>query len=469
MTISGPEALAALGEALRDIRREEGEIVRKLGRGGERIAKIRESEGELLRQFAAGRLDAAMLAELSGAIAKAGVAVRQKLRQQGAERRASAERLGRLEVRLGELGAARKAMLEEIDGQQATLRGLSARIAAAIARDPAYERHLQVSRELKSVAAEARAKARQADIDREQKGRAYRADKLFMYLLERGYGGEGYRAGPLVRRLDGQLARFVGYQAARQNFALLNDLPALLHAHAEAARGEAVATEDAIDDIERAAIDAAGGGAVRQALADAQAGIEAIDAEIVGIEDERDALIESYVVLAEAADPGFEQAVGALSRALGSTSVTALVAAARQRQAGVDDPLVAQLNDAHLRVAEEQSDTRDEQFRLRTLAARRRELEDIEYEFKAARFDDPRSTFRDNDLIGARLNSFLTGATPAASYWAAWRRGQSWSAGTSDWGGGIGLPRHGRQAGGGSPVEAEPFSRPRLTPAGAEN
>ncbi len=182
----------------------------------------------------------------------------------------------------------------------------------------------------------------------------------------------------------------------------------------------------------------------RKRWAAAQAEIEAIDAEIITIQDERDAAIEAYVRLADANDQGFERAVDALAQALGSANVQTLVTEARLLPSGSDDPLVSQLNDARLRIVEEQTDTRDEEVRLRTLAARRRELEDIEYEFKALKFDDPRSLFRDDDLAAARLGSFLTGATTAPSYW---RRGGAARAGASaprTGGGGVGLPRHGR-------------------------
>ena len=66
MTLSGPQALRSLEEALRDIRREEDEISKRLARSAERLTKIREGEAELFRQLASVRLDANTQAELSG-------------------------------------------------------------------------------------------------------------------------------------------------------------------------------------------------------------------------------------------------------------------------------------------------------------------------------------------------------------------------------------------------------------------
>ena len=84
MSIGGPQALASLEEAMRDIRREEDEISRRLARSTEVVAKIKESEAELFRQLAQLRLDPAIQAELDGRISSA----ESKAREMGLTRRA---------------------------------------------------------------------------------------------------------------------------------------------------------------------------------------------------------------------------------------------------------------------------------------------------------------------------------------------------------------------------------------------
>ena len=103
MSISGPEALAALDEALRDLRREEDDILRKLMRGLERLAKIRDSESELLRQLAGLKLPAETQGELVGAVARAGQALRETLEARGRDFAAAVQRRRQLEQRLLEL------------------------------------------------------------------------------------------------------------------------------------------------------------------------------------------------------------------------------------------------------------------------------------------------------------------------------------------------------------------------------
>jgi len=58
MSLAGPDSLRALEEALRDIRREEDEIAKRLARSAELLIKLRAQEAELYRLLGATRLDA---------------------------------------------------------------------------------------------------------------------------------------------------------------------------------------------------------------------------------------------------------------------------------------------------------------------------------------------------------------------------------------------------------------------------
>ena len=81
-------------------------------------------------------------------------------------------------------------------------------------------------------------KAAQAEADLEQKRKPYEADPLFMYLWRRGFGTPRYRAAPFVRHFDRKVARLVGFDDARRNYAVLVELPVRLREHAEQLRAE---------------------------------------------------------------------------------------------------------------------------------------------------------------------------------------------------------------------------------------
>jgi hypothetical protein len=435
MSLSGPEALRSLDEALRDIRREEDEIAKRLARSAELVTKFRESEGELFRQLAAVRLDPATQEELSGRLSQAELRARDQLKKHASEVGETEDKLKGFDKTIGKLNAERSELLGEVEKRQGELKAIAERIAGEAGTSPEYAAARSNAEELTAIADESLRKTEQAEADRDEKGKPYRDDPLFMYLWERGYGTTNYRANNLIVWLDGMVARLVGFHRARPNFAMLNEIPLRLREHAELQAAKASEAQATVEALEQAAIDAAGGRPIREGLEKAQARIAAIDEEIVKTEDERDDAAKALRELAQGSDPAFAQAIAALGEALGREDIETLLADARATQTGQDDTIVRQIDDARQRAAEEDAETKDQKQRLKTLATRRRELEDIQFEFKKSRYDDPRSTFRDDKLAGDQLTDFLKGAITAGSYWDLWRRSQQWSGGSpSPWG-----------------------------------
>lgn len=448
MSIRGPQALASLDEAMRDIRREEEDISRRLARSAEKQGKIRENEAELFRQLAQLRLDPSVQGELDGRISGAENRARELFRSHSQELSEAEANIASLDSALAQLTAERAEALKGLESEQGALKALAARLGPSIAREPQFAAKRAEASELADIAAQSMRKTEQAEADRDQKGKPYRDDPLFTYLWEAGYGTASYRANNLVRFFDGKVADLIGFSKARPNFAMLNEIPLRLREHAERQVEIARQAELELDQLETAAIDNAGGKTLREAIVAAQARIDALDAQIVTLEDQRDDAAQALGQLSQGGNPAFEGALSELAQALGREDIQTLLTEARKTRTGQDDTLVAQIDEARARAKEEEGETRELNERLKTLAARRRELEDIQWEFKKQRFDDPRSTFRDDKLVGDVLNDFLRGGISAASYWDQWRRSQNWSAGTSDWGGGVGLPNNGRQRSG---------------------
>lgn len=459
MALSGPQAMKSLDDAIRDIRREEDELGRRLSRRTERLNKLREAEAELFAELAQTRLDADVRETVKGQLTRAEQQARAVVDRVAEETAALEAELQAIDRQIADRARMRRRLLEELETEQAKLRALSDKIARAVEKDPEYRQKQEAADALDAVAQQSLEKARLAEADREEKGRPYREDPLFMYLWEEGYGTRNYRASNLTRWLDGWVARLVGFHKARPNFAMLNEIPLRLREHAE--RQVALAQEAAgeLDVLETRAIDAAGGKPVREAIARAQEKIAEIDNEMLTLEDERDKKALDYRHKVEGRDPNLVEASKRLSAALANQSVAELLRAARATPTERDDAIVAKIEDVRLRVAEEEQDGQEDKAHLKLLAARRRELEDIEFEFKASRYDDPRSVFQEENLAGDLLGEFLRGAITAASYWDAWQKSQRWRPGTGDWGGGFGLPskRGGRRSGGSSGG----FSRPR--------
>jgi hypothetical protein len=427
MTISGPDALRSLDEALRDIRREEDDIARRLSHSSELITKIRETENELFRQLAQVRLDAGNQAELGTRLTDAETRARDMLKKHAAELASTEAALKAEDGKITALTAERASLVAEAGKLEADLKAIADRIATEATRNPDYLKQRTLAEDLTHVAEEALRKTEQAETDRDIKGKPYRDDPLFMYLWERSFGTRNYRANTLVAWLDGIVARIVGFPEARPNFAMLNEIPMRLREHAERQQQVAIEARERLTALANAAIDAEGGKPVRDKLEKANARIKAIDVEVVAVEDQRDDLARQQRDLAQGSDPAFAAAISALAETLQRNDMQTLLAEARMTRTGADDTIVKQIDDARSRAAEEENETKDHKARLKTLAARRRELEDIQYEFKKANYDNPRSTFREDRLVGDLLNDFLRGGITAAGYWDQWRRSQNWT------------------------------------------
>lgn len=443
MSIGGPQALASLEEAMRDIRREEDELSKRVARAAERITKIKESEAELFRQLAKLRLDPAIQGELDGRISSAEARARDTLKNHARDVSKAEKAMSALDANRAELVEKRNAALARLEEAQKTLADLTASLATALASDKQFQAKKAETEELDRVAEQSMRKTEQAETDREEKGRPYREDPLFMYLWDAGYGTSSYKAGNLTRYFDRMVADLVGFQKARPNYAMLNEIPLRLREHAERQEALVQDAEAELAALERAAVDRAGGGPMRQTIAAAQTEIENLDAAILALEDQRDAAASALQALAEGKDPAFEAAAAELAAALGREDIQTLLAAARVTRTGQDDTIIAQIDEARTRLREEDGESRELRERLKTLAARRRELEDIQWEFKKQRFDDPKSSFKEDRLVGDMLDQFLRGGISAASYWDQWRRSQNWAPG-SEWGAGYKSTRQNR-------------------------
>ncbi len=446
MALNGPQAMASLDDAVRDIRREENDVGKRLSRSSERVAKIRENEAELFRKLAALRLDSDGQKQIASQLSRAEREARDMLKSHAASFSQSENQIELLDEKIAALAADRRKALADIDVQQEKLKALAKQISAIIARDPEFEEKRAVAGQLQAIANESLKKASQAEADQEQKGRPYREDALFSYLWETGYGTASYKANNLVRWLDAKVARMVGYQDARANFSMLNEIPQRLREHGERQIEAAEEAQAALDEIEARAVSKAGGDPIKKALQAAQDRIETIDGQMVKAEDERDGLMKKLRQLAEGREPAFAKAVKNLATAMQGREIADLMAQARQTRTVDDDIIIAKIDDARVRLIDEENETGELRERLKVLARRRRELEDIAWEFKKSQFDDPRSVFRRDELVGDLLNEFLHGAISAASYWGQWQRSQNWRAGTTDWGGGVGLPNRGRRS-----------------------
>jgi hypothetical protein len=446
--LSGPKALNSITEALRDIRAQEQTVLERLARTSEKIARLRETEAGHFVALAETKLDQAPRDRLKGRLSRAEAKARAMIEQHqkaGETARAQAQKL---ETDLEALGEERAAKVVELEAAQALLEAVAEKAMIRLEKDKSYGGQRDELARIEDMADAALDKTEQAETAREEKGRPYRQDPLFSYLWDKGYGTKTYSANNLVRMGDDWVARLCRYLTARPNFAMLNEIPLRLREHADRLAKDAEAAAEALEAAEIEAVDKAGGKSHREAMTAAQTEIDRIDVLIVEAEDEREEALRAQRQYAEGSDPAFRDAVQLLADSLADEDISVLMAEAKRTETGKDDTLVARIEGVRRQVEGEELEAGEDRGRIKVLAQRRRELEDIAFEFKKSRYDDPRSSFDQENLVGDLLNEFLRGAITAGTYWGYWRGSQSWRGGASLPGGRVGLPRTGA---GGSP------------------
>ena len=456
MSLSGPDALRLLEEALRDIRREEDDIAKRATRGGEVLLKHCVQEAELYRLLGETRLDAEDKQIQARIIAEISSKVETAISRYEAGFADAEAAVQHAEADLSRGNAERSALQSEAIRHDAELSSHVAVVRPRLGSDAGYAAKVAAARELAAMADVAIGRAAVAEAEREAKLAPYRADQLFSYLSDRFYGTPQYASRGLFAALDARLARFIGYDRSAIAHRQINDLPLRLRQHAEQLQERARAASADIASMESSAIDSAGGRNAREAIEALALQIDALDKENVVLQDRRDAAIAARFDLARGSNPLYASVSEELNELLGRPQLRPLMAVARDGPGGNDADVIAQLDDLAQRVRDEVAEAAEYAEHLQVLTSRRRDLEDIQYEIRQRGFDNPHARFSDDRLVHEGLNEFVRGSLSAARYWDRWRQSQSWTA-----------PGYGGPGGGWgrrpSPPAGKRLSRPRGT------
>jgi hypothetical protein len=462
--ISGRQTLDGITRALKEERARLQDADRRIKAASERIVAIdaaRAKEVAALARVHVGHLAAGSADALDAGDARVGAILRRR-----------ADERERLEAKLAQIDAeaerhaSERAHLEDaLEAATAALDAAEAATQARLEGDEAYRAQRERAVAAERTARHADDKASQSEEERIQKGRAYEADPVFLYLWRRAYGTPAYRAWPLTRWLDGKVARLIGYDGARANYARLVDLPVRLREHAEAKAADADAEYEALRRLDEEAREADGVDVLERDRAAADEALAAHDAAAADLEATRRATFDELERIDLGEDAAYAEAVDHLATELARADVQALRREALATPYPEDDVIVGRLLDleaerTRLRTAIDDLKGVAEQNRARV-----RELEGLRRDFRSRRFDEPGTGFPDGDLVTSMLSQFLRGAATREVLWRVLegqrrsttrRSNPTFGSGGfgrgSPWGGGplTGSSGRGRVSGGGS-------------------
>src|SRR6478752_1960963 len=314
-TVAGGDVLGMIERMLDGTRRELEAVATRLERSTTELERQRQAELGVLSVLARIRLRE-IESGVADALDETGTRVKELLAKRGDAQAAVGVELGTEQDALAKLEQERAAQHAVVDTAEKDVGAAEAVAQQTLAADAAYGAQLEKAHASDRVASTSEEKARGAHTDRTDKGKPYEADPLFAYLWSRGYGTSRYRAGPLARMLDGWVARVDDFEPLRQNYWMLNELPARFDEHSK--RMRALADEDiaAVRALESAAAAAAGVPERQRTLAAAADALAALDKKIADQEAAVHGLVDKRAAFAAGQDDISRECTRLLSDAL---------------------------------------------------------------------------------------------------------------------------------------------------------
>jgi hypothetical protein len=436
--ISGSEALGNIDEALQQVRRHMNELDQQIQSSGEELARIGEEEVKAYQRLAAIRLDGLTKGDVISRLDETDRRVGELLSMRAGRLEQLRTQLVASHDKQSELESRRQAEREKAAKVTEELDRAEAATQERLRSDAAHQSQLEKARQADDVAKQAEGKTQRAETDLVEKGKPYQADRLFMYLWQRGYGTSEYSANPLIRFLDGWVARLIRYHDARPNYSMLLEIPARLREHAKGVRSIADKEFAALKSIEEAAAKEDGIPAIHEVLTRVEAQIAEIDTAIKAEELHFSDLSKQQAAFGAGEDELYRQCLSLLVDDVQSDGIAELQERAMASPTAEDNVIAKRLADfVHHRQDLEEA-LRGFHDRHQRQLNRLQELEQVRHKFKDRQFDGANSTFSNGAMIGAVLSEFLRGMATSPELWGTILRQQRprWTQSDPDFGSG---------------------------------
>jgi hypothetical protein len=407
--ITGREALATVEQAIGRARNQESRLETALRSATEEAVRLRAERMEAFRELARLKLEEGLIGEIEEAERRSLALLEEARRKFEAlsGERAQAQRA--VEAAEGKRHASAAAYEEAVKA----LHALRSRVEAETLVSPAWAAQRASIDELKRIAEKAEAKAQQAEGDREAKRKPYDADPLFRYLWERRYGTAHYSAGALTRFADSRVARLIGYDKARANYALLNEIPLRLREHVDQVRLDVAGEEEKLKEIERAALVSAGFGPLEERASQTKATfdtatkeLEAASTALAALDRERDG------AFLEESSP-YKHAIELLARADAAQDLRTLYAEASRTASPKDEAVLKAIEASETAIGRAEAEIGIIRREMRELAFRRSQIEKERDDFRRRGRDNPYGTFGNEQVLSNVLGGILGGLIQA--------------------------------------------------------
>jgi len=261
-----------------------------------------------------------------------------------------------------------------------------------------------------------------------------------MYLWRRKFGSSEYPSGFFVRYFDEKIAVLINYREARANYAMLNQIPDRLRAHANRLTAELETEGRQLAAFEQARLIEAGGGPLQEKAAAAKAALDASEADIAEASRKLETLDRQYDAIAGQDNKGaFTKAIELMAENDSRDDVRTLYREAARTKTDEDRAIVEKIDRLTQSIARADEEIARMRGQIREIATRRVEIEQARAEFRQRGYDYPGTAFSNettiNDVLGGILQGAMKGIVLGQVLQQGYQRPPA-----SNWGGGMRPP-----------------------------
>lgn len=311
-----------------------------------------------------------------------------------------------------------------------------------------YRQQQERAQKSVAVAKHAEEKASRAEKDRQEKGKPYEADHLFMYLWDRRFLTPDYRGGWFTRQLDNWVAKIIDFQRNRSNYYMLLELPRRLREHATKVQQTAQLEVKALQIMERQAAEADGALALQAKVQETEKQLKQLDADIEAEETRHQQLMAEEKEFNVGRDAISKQILDLQAAALEKEPLASLIQKARSTPRPEDDVLVARIHQLRERQKQINEEIHSLNAGLEQQQRNLGELEEVRRRYRQRGYDGYDSRFPGDFALAVLLGRMLDGLANPDTVWGEIDRHHhgngpvgGWSGdfgGTGDLGGGFG-------------------------------
>jgi DNA repair exonuclease SbcCD ATPase subunit len=293
----------------------------------------------------------------------------------------------------------------------------AAEIKEQLGRQDAYRELEEKAAEESRRAERAQKKAAQAEADREEKGKPYRQDPLFMYLWQRRYLTPDYSGGGLTRMLDGWVAKMINYADARSNYYMLTELPLRLREHADRQKRLAAQAVQKLRDMEAAALAVEPITQNNKLLQAAQTSLQESESRIEEEEKRHVSLLEQRSAHASGSDELSRQAIELQVSEIKNDSLTNLYMQAKMTNSPDDDVIVSRIRELQDQEKALLAEVQNLQSQIDQHQKNYREIEGLRRRFRRRSYDSDHSVFPGGFELAALLGLLMSGRASGGDVW----------------------------------------------------